>query len=45
MLKQILEKGYAEKYRGLDGVIVHEVGLVFSRKLRNLLVWESEKNC
>ncbi len=38
-LKQIQEKGYAEKYRGRDGVVVHEVGLVFSRTLRNLLVW------
>ncbi len=37
-LKQIQEKGYAEKYRGRAGVMVHEVGLVFSRKLRNLLI-------
>ena len=38
-LKQIQEKGYAEKYRNQAGRTVHEVGLVFSRKLRNLLVW------
>ncbi|SLM33177.1 conserved hypothetical protein [Desulfamplus magnetovallimortis] len=36
-LKQIQEKGYAEKYRGIKGITVHEVGLVFSKKLRNLL--------
>ncbi|SLM31180.1 conserved hypothetical protein [Desulfamplus magnetovallimortis] len=35
-LKQIQERGYAEKYRGIKGVAVHEVGLVFSKKLRNL---------
>ena len=38
-LKQIQEKGYAEKYRGMDGVTVHEVGLVFSKVLRNLIVF------
>ena len=39
-LVQILDKNYAEKYRGCTGIVVHEVGLVFSRKLRNLLNWE-----
>ncbi len=38
-LKQIQEKGYAEKYKNRAGITVHEVGLVFSRELRNLLVW------
>lgn len=38
-LKQIQEKGYADKYRGMDGVTVHEVGLVFSKALRNLIVF------
>ncbi len=38
-LKQIREKGYADKYRGIDGVTVHEVGLVFSKVLRNLIVF------
>lgn len=40
-LKQIQEKQYAQKYKGRAGFIVHEVGLVFSRKLRNLLVWKA----
>ncbi|MEA2014740.1 MAG: PD-(D/E)XK nuclease domain-containing protein, partial [Thermodesulfobacteriota bacterium] len=38
-LKQIQEKGYAEKYRGIDGITVHEVGLVFSKALRNLIAF------
>jgi len=36
-LQQIRKKRYAEKYRGKVGIQVHELGLVFSRKLRNLL--------
>ncbi|MFO7913451.1 MAG: ATP-binding protein [Desulfotignum sp.] len=36
-LAQIRRKKYADKYRGRAGIEVHEVGLVFSRKLRNLL--------
>ncbi|SLM33179.1 conserved hypothetical protein [Desulfamplus magnetovallimortis] len=36
-LKQIQAKGYAEKYRGIKGITVHEVGLVFSTTLKNLL--------
>jgi len=36
-LAQIQKKGYADKYRGRSGIQVHEVGLVFSRKLRNLV--------
>ncbi len=39
-LKQIREKGYAQKYTGLPGVTVHEVGLIFSRSLRNLVSWK-----
>ncbi|SLM32327.1 conserved hypothetical protein [Desulfamplus magnetovallimortis] len=38
-LKQIQDKGYADKYRGIDGVTVHEVGLVFSKASRNLIVF------
>ena len=38
-LKQIREKAYAQKYSGLSGITIHEVGLVFSRPLRNLLIW------
>ena len=38
-LKQIQEKGYADKYRGIEGVTVHEVGLVFSKALRNLIAF------
>lgn len=41
-LKQIQEKQYAEKYKNRAGVIVHEVGLVFSKKLRNILMWDSD---
>jgi hypothetical protein len=36
-LAQIRKKKYADKYRGRAGIEVHEVGLVFSKKLRNLL--------
>jgi hypothetical protein len=36
-LAQIQQKGYADKYRGRPGIQVHEVGLVFNRKLRNLV--------
>ena len=43
-LKQIREKGYAEKYKGRDGVTVHEVGLVFSRTLRNLLQYATDNS-
>ncbi len=35
-IKQIREKGYAEKYRG-RGELVHLIGMVFGRKKRNLL--------
>jgi len=41
-LKQIREKGYAKKYLGEKGVKVHEVGLIFSRKRRNLVSWAWE---
>ncbi len=36
-LEQIRTRGYAQKYQGLPGKSVHEVGLVFSRKERNLV--------
>jgi len=36
-LAQIRRKKYADKYRGRSGIQVHEVGLVFNRKLRNLV--------
>lgn len=36
-LEQIRKRGYAEKYRGRPGAMVHELGLVFSRKTRNLI--------
>ena len=39
-LNQIRKKGYAQKYAGLSGITVHEVGLVFSCSLRNLLIWK-----
>jgi len=38
-LEQIQKKKYAEKYLNQIGITVHEVGLVFSRKLRNLVKW------
>ncbi len=38
-LEQIREKGYAQKYQGQAGISVHEVGLVFDRKIRNLVKW------
>ena len=37
-LKQIQDMGYADKYRGETGVTVHELGLLFSRKSRNLII-------
>ena len=39
-LNQIRKKGYAQKYAGLSGITDHEVGLVFSSALRNLLIWK-----
>ncbi len=36
-LDQIRKKNYAEKYRGRPGMQVHELGLVFSRRTRNLV--------
>jgi len=38
-LKQIQNKGYAKKYRGIAGATVHELGMVLSRELRNLVMW------
>ncbi len=36
-LDQIIKRGYAQKYRGEHGKSVHEVGLVFSRKTKNIV--------
>ena len=36
-LEQIIQRNYAEKYRNREGMIVHEVGLVFSSTERNLV--------
>lgn len=41
-LRQIDERGYAEKYR-LDGRQVMKVGVAFSSKQRNIVDWKSEK--
>ncbi len=37
-LKQIQDMGYADKYRGETGVTVHELGLLFSKKSKNLII-------
>ena len=39
-LEQIKKMGYAEKYQDQSGVIVHEVGLVFSKSERNLVKFD-----
>jgi len=36
-LEQIVQRNYAEKYRNREGMIVHEVGLVFNKTERNLV--------
>jgi hypothetical protein len=36
-LEQILQRNYAEKYRNREGMVVHEVGLVFNKTARNLV--------
>jgi hypothetical protein len=36
-LQQIIQRNYAEKYRNREGIIVHEVGLVFNKTERNLV--------
>jgi len=36
-LEQIVKRNYAQKYRGIAGKEVHEVGLVFGRGVRNLV--------
>jgi len=36
-LNQIIQRDYAEKYRGKPGTVVYELGLVFSRTKRNLI--------
>jgi hypothetical protein len=36
-LQQIIQMNYAEKYRNREGIIVHELGLVFNKTERNLV--------
>jgi hypothetical protein len=36
-LEQIIQRKYAEKYRNIEGMTVHEVGLVFNKTERNLV--------
>jgi hypothetical protein len=36
-LQQIIKRNYAEKYRNIEGISVHEVGLVFNKTERNLV--------
>jgi hypothetical protein len=36
-LEQIVQRKYAEKYRNIEGISVHEVGLVFNKNERNLV--------
>jgi hypothetical protein len=36
-LEQIVQRKYAEKYRNIEGISVHEVGLVFNKTERNLV--------
>ena len=36
-LQQIVQMNYAEKYRNREGIMVHEVGLVFNKTERNLV--------
>jgi hypothetical protein len=36
-LEQIVQRNYAEKYRNIAGISVHEVGLVFNKTERNLV--------
>lgn len=42
-LAQIRARGYAEKYRGVAGRSVFELGLVFSREDRTLVQFDYEK--
>lgn len=44
-LDQIVKRGYAQKYRGEHGKSVHEVGLVFSRKTKNIVKAEWNSEC
>ncbi len=42
-LDQIIQRGYADKYRGLPGYQVHQIGMVFSSRprLRNLIAFDA----
>ncbi len=39
-LEQIREWRYAQKHMGVTGMKVHELGLVFSKEVRNLVRFE-----
>jgi hypothetical protein len=41
-LDQLLERGYAEKYQGLPGYNIHQIGVVFSSKTRNIVVFTAK---
>jgi hypothetical protein len=36
-LQQIVQRKYAEKYRNVKGISVHELGFVFNKTERNLV--------
>ncbi|MCK7580661.1 MAG: PD-(D/E)XK nuclease domain-containing protein [Chromatiales bacterium] len=42
-LDQIIQRGYADKYRGLPGYQVHQIGMMFSSRprLRNLIAFDA----
>ena len=39
-LEQIRERGYAQKYQNMPSIQVHELGLVFSKEVRNLVKFD-----
>ncbi len=41
-LEQLLERDYAEKYRGLTAVTIHQIGMVFSSETRNVIAFTSK---
>ena len=40
-LQQLKDKGYADKYRA-EGLLIHLIGVEFSRKERNVVRFEVE---
>ena len=46
-LKQIEEKGYAEKYAYLmkPGMRIHKIGISFSSETRQIIEWKSQSDC